>query len=1277
MKKQFRCLIALTIFLGMIAATQGFGQVAGDYRSSGSGNWNAAGTWETYNGSAWNAAGTPPAGTSGTITIQSGHTVTITTGNPDTIKGAAIVLNGYLKDQAYMNFSSGSMTCNNGSTYELAHPSNSGQGIPTATWNTGSTCLLTGITTSTTGINAVQLFYNLTINCPSWTGNLNLGWNSGKTTIAGNVTVLNTGSGRWQLCAPAASTADTVVINGNLTVDGSASSASALVGVTSNGSGNGGTSILITIGGNVTVTGNPANTTWTNFAVSRGSQGATGTTTWNLLGNSFSMSNATTQNSNTTPGGAKFLFAKSGSQTLTLSSVTFSGGFPVEVASGTTLSMGTSVIAGSGTFTLNSGATLETGHPNGLDSTVANTGTKTIGSGANFTFNGSSPQITGASFPSTVNNLTINNNAGVTLSKTDTVIGFLTLTNGVLKIGTKNIVVGLVSGGSISSYVVTDSSGTLTVNAVGSTQTIFPIGTSGAYSPVWVTNSGTIDTLTVSVAKDTLGGTKNGGGRVKQKWSIAEKTSGGSNATLQFGWVGLWEDPIFASDRAGNAKIFRLSDTTQTGTGSTTAQIATEPYTISRAGITTFGTFAVGNFTGFLGGDGDYRSHQSGPWSDANTWERNNGATWVYPAPVAPSASDSAIAIQSGHVVNVSDSVFADQITVSAGGTLKIDSSKTFALSNGTGTDLTVLGTLANSGTLNMSSGGTLTVGNGGTYEHAQNGGVIPQATWSTGSLFKVTGTIAATSFTSGGGQNFYNVEWNCPNQTGNTSMGLNGATVSGNFKVVATNTGRVHFFGSSSSTVTINGDMIVQGGNFAVQGTSSISIDTVKHFGNISVTGGNFSISRGSQGGSGITLWYMNSGNVSLANATTQNSTTTTSGGYAKFIFAKAGSQTLTLSSMVYGGGGLPIEVGGGTTLSMGTSMLGGAGTFTLNAGATLESGHVNGLDSALATTGTKTLSKAANYTFNGLLAQVTGSVLPDTVNNLTIKDTLGVRLSSGVTVNGALTFTAGKLSIGSKNLFATSIVGTSTTNYIVTDSAGTLKRYPVGATQTLFPVGTTALYSPVWITNAGTVDTFTVAVAPDALGGTLSGNGRVKLKWNINEKTAGGSNATLQFGWNASQEDANFAANRAGNALIVHLPDTLHVGTGAYTSQFTTLPYTLSRGGITTFGSFAVGRLGSITAVGNTAPVAPKEFSLEQNYPNPFNPSTVIYYQLPKESRVSLKIYSLLGQEVATLVDEVKQAGSYTVTFSAQSGFATGVYFYRIQAGDFVALKKMMLIK
>ncbi len=88
------------------------------------------------------------------------------------------------------------------------------------------------------------------------------------------------------------------------------------------------------------------------------------------------------------------------------------------------------------------------------------------------------------------------------------------------------------------------------------------------------------------------------------------------------------------------------------------------------------------------------------------------------------------------------------------------------------------------------------------------------------------------------------------------------------------------------------------------------------------------------------------------------------------------------------------------------------------------------------------------------------------------------------------------------------------------------------------------------------------------------------------------------------------------------------------------------------------------------------PKTFALEQNYPNPFNPTTIINYQLPTASTVSLKIYDVLGKEVATLVNARQEAGSYNFTFNA-SNLASGIYFYRLQAGSFVQTKKMMLVK
>ena len=89
-----------------------------------------------------------------------------------------------------------------------------------------------------------------------------------------------------------------------------------------------------------------------------------------------------------------------------------------------------------------------------------------------------------------------------------------------------------------------------------------------------------------------------------------------------------------------------------------------------------------------------------------------------------------------------------------------------------------------------------------------------------------------------------------------------------------------------------------------------------------------------------------------------------------------------------------------------------------------------------------------------------------------------------------------------------------------------------------------------------------------------------------------------------------------------------------------------------------------------------APTKFELSQNYPNPFNPSTTISFSIPQRSDVSVKIYDVLGNEVASIINETKDAGKYNINFNA-SKLSSGVYFYSIKAGDFTATKKMTFLK
>ena len=150
-----------------------------------------------------------------------------------------------------------------------------------------------------------------------------------------------------------------------------------------------------------------------------------------------------------------------------------------------------------------------------------------------------------------------------------------------------------------------------------------------------------------------------------------------------------------------------------------------------------------------------------------------------------------------------------------------------------------------------------------------------------------------------------------------------------------------------------------------------------------------------------------------------------------------------------------------------------------------------------------------------------------------------------------------------------------------------------------------------------------------------------------------------TGSHNWSASANQRNDE-----NTLIIH---DLHLA-NQYMQAFK--PMYNDMGGATAF------QIPVITSITKELTEVPAEFVLEQNYPNPFNPSTEIVYSLPVQSNVEIKIYDVLGREVATLVDQTQNAGKYSTSFDA-SDLTSGLYIYRLTSGASVISRKMLLLK
>lgn len=409
LKNQFSGFIQRLAVIAMIilfAANFVWGQTTNDYRSNvTTGNWGTIGSWQRFNGSNWVAAASAPNSTANVITIRSGHTITVTaavavdqvvveaggqvnlTSNVTlTIAngtGDDFVVYGTVYRTTGTVTTTGTMVFGDDGTYQHAR---NGSNIPTATWHTNSTCLVTGVVaTLPSGRN--QNFGNLTWNNTAQTATTAYGALS----ITGNLTIQNTNSGQFNF-----TNASTNTVGGDFIQTGG----------TVRLAGNNATSL--TVGGNFNLSGG-------TISLSYG----TGPGTLNVAKN-FSHTNGTITESSS--GSGSIVFNGSAMQTYT-SGGTVSNIINFTVNNGAYLQMaaaGTTITGNS--FTLSSGATLGITSADGITTSACGTGatcgnirttTRTFNTGANYVYNGTSAQNTGNGLPATVFNLTFDNSGGV------------------------------------------------------------------------------------------------------------------------------------------------------------------------------------------------------------------------------------------------------------------------------------------------------------------------------------------------------------------------------------------------------------------------------------------------------------------------------------------------------------------------------------------------------------------------------------------------------------------------------------------------------------------------------------------------------------------------------------------------------------------------------------------------------------------------------------------------------------------------------------------------
>ena len=350
--------------------------------------------------------------------------------------------------------------------------------------------------------------------------------------------------------------------------------------------------------------------TW-EFSNNGGVSWANATVTPTSAVGSISISNTHTVTVTAAVSADEVTVASGGTLALSGANLTIVDGAGDDLTVSGTMNCGTQIVDGAGSFVLASGANLSTANTNGITSSgasgsIQNTGSRSFSTGANYTFNGSAAQVTGSGLPSAINNLTVNNASGVSLSASTTVVGNLTMTAGRLSIGNFDLLLnGTFVGGSATEYINTNGTGMYKPRVAATGANTFHIGGNSSYTPVM------LNFTAASFGSDPrlLLGTNLGAptafndtaniNLVDRTWTIEPQDITGFTYTIQFNYttgeitMGTSESDLLPVKYSGGIWYKPVGSLFEAGIAQGTASINIATNTVTWSGLTTFSQFLI------------------------------------------------------------------------------------------------------------------------------------------------------------------------------------------------------------------------------------------------------------------------------------------------------------------------------------------------------------------------------------------------------------------------------------------------------------------------------------------------------------------------------------------------------------------------------------------------------------------------------------------------------------------------------------------------------------